>query len=52
MWTIRDNNTPVVKAIVKINTLMLEEPSGTAAIIARKKAHKEMNDSIFISRSQ
>jgi len=37
MWTIRDNNTPVVKAIVKINTLMLEEPSGTAAIIARKK---------------
>lgn len=48
MWTITDNNAPVVKAIVKINTLMLEKPLGTAAMSATKKAHEEMNDFFFL----
>lgn len=41
MWTITDNNAPVVKAIVKINTLMLEKPLGTAAMSATKKKKKK-----------
>ena len=31
------NNTPIVKAIVKINTLMLEKPLGSTARSATKK---------------
>lgn len=45
-----DNNIPVVKAIVKINILMLEKPLGNTAMSVTKKVHKEMNDFIFISR--
>lgn len=47
-----DNNTPVVKAIVKINILILEKPLGNTAMSVKKKVHKEMNDFIFISRFQ
>lgn len=46
------NNTPIVKAIVKINTLMLEKPLGSTAMSVTKKAHKERNYFIFISRFQ
>lgn len=45
-----DNNTPAVKAIVKINILMLEKPLGNTAMSVTKKVHKEMNDFISISR--
>lgn len=47
-----DNNTPVVKAIVKINTLILEKPLGNTVMSVTKRVHKEMRDFIFISRFQ
>lgn len=47
-----DNNTAVVKAVVKINALMLQKPLGNTAMSVTKKVHKEMSDFIFISRFQ
>lgn len=47
-----DNNTPVVKTIVKINILMVEKPLGNTAMSVTKKVHKEMNDFIFTARFQ
>lgn len=42
MWTIMDNNTPIVKAIVKINTLMLEKPLGSTAMSVTKKPMRKL----------
>lgn len=36
-----DNNTPIVKAIVKINTLMLEKPLGSIAMSVTKMPTKK-----------
>lgn len=37
-----DNNTPIVKAIVKINTLMLEKPLGSTAMSVTKKPMRKL----------